>query len=140
LSYAFALVAVAAALDLDNGMVREARLALGGVAHKPWRNRDVEAQLRGAPASRENFAQAADDLLRDARGFGNNDFKIELARRAIVRALTQAAKATPQSQAAKRISSKGRDARHGDALFGQADVPDRRAREGQRRREIRRRT
>jgi len=103
LSYAFALVAVAAALDLDNGVVREARLALGGVAHKPWRDRDVEAQLRGAPANRENFALAADALLRDARGFGNNDFKIELARRAIVRALTQAAKATPQSQADKRI-------------------------------------
>jgi xanthine dehydrogenase YagS FAD-binding subunit len=103
LSYAFALVAVAAALNLDNGVVREARLALGGVAHKPWRDRDVEAQLRGAPANRENFARAADALLRDARGFGNNDFKIELARRGIVRALTQAAKATPQSQADKRI-------------------------------------
>jgi xanthine dehydrogenase YagS FAD-binding subunit len=103
LSYAFALVAVAAALNLDNGVVREARLALGGVAHKPWRDRDVEARLRGAPANRENFARAADALLRDARGFGNNDFKIELARRGIVRALTQAAKATPQSQADKRI-------------------------------------
>jgi xanthine dehydrogenase YagS FAD-binding subunit len=59
--------------------------------------------LRGARATSENFARAADSVLRDARGFGHNDFKIELARRAIVRALTQAARGTPQSQADKRI-------------------------------------
>ena len=103
LSYAFALVAVAAALDIKNGVIGEAHLALGGVAHKPWRNRDVEARLRGAPADRESFSQAADTLLRDARGFGYNNFKIELARRGIVRALTQAARATPQSQTDKCI-------------------------------------
>ena len=103
LSYAFALVAVAAALEIENGAIKEARLALGGVAHRPWRDRQAESQLRGAPASRERFVRAADHLLRDARGFGHNDFKIELARRAIVRTLTQAANGTPQSQSDKRI-------------------------------------
>ena len=62
-----------------------------------------EAALRGQAAGRETFAQAADVLLRDAKGFGHNDFKIELARRAIVRTLTQAANGTPQSQSDKRI-------------------------------------
>jgi xanthine dehydrogenase YagS FAD-binding subunit len=103
LSYAFALVSVAAALDVEGGTIKEARLALGGVAHKPWRDRDAEAQLRGAPATAESFSRAAETVLRDARGFGHNDFKIELARRAILRALTQAARGTPQSQADKRI-------------------------------------
>ena len=104
LSYAFALVSVAVGLEIEGGAIREARLALGGVAHKPWRDRDAEAELNGAPAARESFDRAADTLLRSARGFGNNDFKIELARSAIVRALTQAAQGTPQSQADKRVS------------------------------------
>jgi xanthine dehydrogenase YagS FAD-binding subunit len=103
LSYAFALVSVAAGLEFDGEAVRDARFALGGVAHKPWRNTAAEAQLRGTRATSEHFARAADTVLRDARGFGHNDFKIELARRAIVRALTQAARGTPQSQADKRI-------------------------------------
>jgi xanthine dehydrogenase YagS FAD-binding subunit len=103
LSYAFALVSVAAALEIEGGTVKEARLALGGVAHKPWRDRAAEDALTGAPASRESFAHAADTVLRDARAFGHNDFKIALARRAIMRALTQAAAGTPQSQADKRI-------------------------------------
>jgi xanthine dehydrogenase YagS FAD-binding subunit len=103
LSYAFALVSVAAALEIENGVIRQARLALGGVAHKPWRDRRAEAQLSGAPATRESFMGAAQTLLSDARGFGHNDFKIELARRAIVRALSQAASATPQSQIDKRV-------------------------------------
>jgi xanthine dehydrogenase YagS FAD-binding subunit len=103
LSYAFALVSVAAALEMDGDTIKEARLALGGVAHKPWRDRAAEAALAGAPTTRESFARAADTLLREARGFGHNDFKIGLARRAIVRALTQAAAGTPQSQADKRI-------------------------------------
>jgi xanthine dehydrogenase YagS FAD-binding subunit len=103
LSYAFALVSVAVGLDIEGGTIREARLALGGVAHKPWRDRQAEAQLNGAPATRETFLPAAETVLRDARGFGHNDFKIELARRAILRALTQAARGTPQSQADKRI-------------------------------------
>ena len=84
-------------------MIRQARLALGGVAHKPWRDQHAEAQLSGAPATRESFARAAETVLRQARGFGRNDFKIELARRAIVRALSQAASGTPQSQVDKRI-------------------------------------
>jgi xanthine dehydrogenase YagS FAD-binding subunit len=103
LSYAFALVSVAAALELDGGTIKEARLALGGVAHKPWRNRAAEDALAGTPATRESFARAADAVLREARSYGHNDFKIDLARRAIVRALTQAAAGTPQSQADKRI-------------------------------------
>jgi xanthine dehydrogenase YagS FAD-binding subunit len=103
LSYAFALVSVAVGLELEGGTIKEARLALGGVAHKPWRNRDAEAQLAGAPPTRESFARAAETVLRDARGFGHNDFKIELARRAMLRALAQAARGTPQSQADKRI-------------------------------------
>ena len=103
LSYAFALVSVAVGLEIDGGMIKEARLALGGVAHKPWRDRDVEAQLTGAPPTSETFQRAAETMLHDARGFGHNDFKIELARRSIVRGLTQAARGTPQSQIDKRI-------------------------------------
>jgi xanthine dehydrogenase YagS FAD-binding subunit len=103
LSYAFALVSVAAALDIENGTIRVARVALGGVAHRPWRDRRVEARLSGAPATRESFSRAAEALLRDARGFGHNDFKIKLAQRALVRALSQAASGTPQSQIDKRI-------------------------------------
>jgi xanthine dehydrogenase YagS FAD-binding subunit len=104
LSYAFALVSVAVGLEIESGTIKEARFALGGVAHKPWRDRDAEARLAGAPATRESFLAAADIVLRDARGFGHNDFKIELARRAIMRALAQAARGTPQSQSDKRIA------------------------------------
>ena len=103
LSYAFALVSVAAALELDGGNIREARLALGGVAHKPWRDPAAEAALRGKAANEATFEQAANVLLREAKGFGHNDFKIDLARRAIVRTLTQAARGTPQSQSDKKI-------------------------------------
>jgi xanthine dehydrogenase YagS FAD-binding subunit len=106
LSYAFALVSVAVALDLRAGHVQEARIALGGVAHKPWRDRDAEARMKDQPAIRETFARAAAAILRDARGFGHNDFKVELARRAILRALMQAMHATPQSQSDKRIAGK----------------------------------
>jgi xanthine dehydrogenase YagS FAD-binding subunit len=104
LSYAFALVSVAAALEVDGGAIADARLALGGVAHKPWRDPEAEAALRGKPAETATFRQAADVLLRDAKGHPHNAFKIELARRAIVRALTQAARGTPQSQVDKRIA------------------------------------
>jgi xanthine dehydrogenase YagS FAD-binding subunit len=103
LSYAFALVSVAAALELDGGTIREARLALGGVAHKPWRDPAAEAALRGQPADPAAFMRAADVLLRAAEGYAHNSFKIELAGRAIVRALTQAAHGTPQSQSVKKI-------------------------------------
>ncbi len=103
LSYAFALVSVAAALELDGDRIAEARLALGGVAHKPWRSRDAEEALHGQPATRESFVRAADIVLHGAQGFAHNAFKIDLARRAIVRTLSQAAAATPQSQANKKI-------------------------------------
>ena len=103
LSYAFALVSVAAALELDGGAIKEARLGLGGVAHKPWRDTAAEAALRGQPAGEAAFAQAADTVLSGARGYAHNAFKIDLARRTIVRALTQAANGTPQSQSSKKI-------------------------------------
>jgi xanthine dehydrogenase YagS FAD-binding subunit len=90
-SYAFALVSVAAALRLDGETITDARLALGGVAHKPWRDRTAEASLRGERASRATFQRAADALVRDARDFGGNAFKIPLATRAVVRALVLAA-------------------------------------------------
>jgi xanthine dehydrogenase YagS FAD-binding subunit len=104
LSYAFALVSVAAALDLDGDTIKEARLALGGVAHKPWRDPSAEAALRGQKAGQPAFISAADVLLRDAKGFEHNTFKIDLARRVIVRALMQAASGTPQSQSNKKIA------------------------------------
>jgi xanthine dehydrogenase YagS FAD-binding subunit len=103
LSYAFALVSVAAALELDGGVIKEARLGLGGVAHKPWRDAAAEAALHGRPAGEAAFAQAADMVLGGAKGYAHNAFKIDLARRAIVRALTQAANGTPQSQSSKKI-------------------------------------
>ena len=82
LSYAFALVSVAAALELDGGTIKEARLALGGVAHKPWRDPAAEAALRGKAANQASFESAAELLLRDAKGYAHNAFKIDLARRA----------------------------------------------------------
>jgi xanthine dehydrogenase YagS FAD-binding subunit len=103
LSYAFALVSVAAALELEGGTIKQARLALGGVAHKPWRDPSAEAALRGQPAKADTFDKAAGLLLQGAKGCGHNNFKIDLARRAIVRTLTQAANATPQSQSVKKI-------------------------------------
>jgi xanthine dehydrogenase YagS FAD-binding subunit len=91
-SYAFALVSVAAALDIDDkGTVRDVRLALGGVAHKPWRASAAEQALRGAPASEENFRRAAEAELKDAVGLAGNAFKIELAKRVIVNTLQKLA-------------------------------------------------
>ena len=103
LSYAFALVSVAAALELEGDAIKEARLALGGVAHKPWRDTAAEAALSGQAANPAAFGHAADVLLRDAKGYAHNSFKIDLARRAIIRTLTQAARGTPQSQSSKKI-------------------------------------
>ena len=103
LSYAFALVSVAAALQLEGKNIKEARLALGGIAHKPWRDENAEAALRGQNATRDTFKRAADILLSGAKAYAHNAFKIELARRAIVRALTQAAQGTPQSQSNKKV-------------------------------------
>ncbi len=103
-SYAFALVSVGVVMRLEDGLVAEARIALGGVAHKPWRKPEAEQLLRGSAPSREAFSRAADALLEGAVGQGGNDFKIPLARRAIIRACHQAADATPQSQSDKRIA------------------------------------
>jgi xanthine dehydrogenase YagS FAD-binding subunit len=103
LSYAFALVSVAVGLEMDGGTIRAGRFALGGVAHRPWRDPEAEAQLAGAPATPEIFARVADSVLRGARGHGGNDFKIALARRTMIRALTQAARGTPQPQSDKLI-------------------------------------
>jgi xanthine dehydrogenase YagS FAD-binding subunit len=105
LSYAFALVSVAVVLARDAaGRCTDARIALGGVAHKPWRVPEAEALLRGGVPERALFEQVAARMLEGAVGLGDNDFKIELARRAIVRALGQAASGRPQSQADKRIA------------------------------------
>ena len=103
LSYAFALVSAATALEIDDGRITSARIALGGVAHKPWQSADAEIALTGKAPTRESFAIAADALLAGARGYGGNDFKIELARRTVVRALMQAAAGTPQSQSDKKV-------------------------------------
>lgn len=86
-SYAFALVSVAAALDVEGGVVREARIALGGVAHKPWRTREAEASLRGAAATEESFRRAADAELAHARPLEGNAFKVPMARNTIVAVL-----------------------------------------------------
>jgi xanthine dehydrogenase YagS FAD-binding subunit len=95
LSYAFALVSVAAALDLDEGgTIRAARVALGGVAHKPWRIEAAEESLVGQVAGEAAFTAAAAIILEGARGYGHNDFKLTLARNAIVQALTTAARGT----------------------------------------------
>jgi xanthine dehydrogenase YagS FAD-binding subunit len=86
-SYAFALVSLAAALDVVDGAVRDVRIALGGVAHKPWRATTVEEVLRGAPATEDSFRSAAEAELADARPLAGNAFKIPLARNVIVRTL-----------------------------------------------------
>ncbi|HET8728500.1 MAG TPA: xanthine dehydrogenase family protein subunit M [Alphaproteobacteria bacterium] len=93
-SYAFALVSVAAALDVGDGVVRDARIALGGVAHKPWRAVRAESTLRGMPATVDSFRRAADAELADARPLRDNAFKVLMARNtlvAVLRDLTQEA-------------------------------------------------
>lgn len=96
LSYAFAVVSVAAALDLDGDTIVSARLALGGVAPRPWRAAEAEASLAGRPATPEAFAEAARLAFADARPSGDNGFKIELGRRLVVRSLTLALSGTPE--------------------------------------------
>jgi xanthine dehydrogenase YagS FAD-binding subunit len=104
LSYAFALVSVAVALRMEGDSIAEARIALGGIAHKPWRSPEAEQLLRGNAPSLDLYGATANALLEGARGQGKNDFKIELARRTIIRALTQAAAGTPQSQSDHRVA------------------------------------
>jgi xanthine dehydrogenase YagS FAD-binding subunit len=88
-SYAFALVSVAAALDVEDGTVRDVRLALGGVAHKPWRATRAEQALRDEPANEANFRAAADIELEDAEPLRENAFKVPLARNIITRTLLE---------------------------------------------------
>jgi xanthine dehydrogenase YagS FAD-binding subunit len=91
-SYAFALVAVAAALELEGGRVRAARVVLGSVAHKPWRSQEAEAALAGGPVSEEAFRRAADAALAGAKPLAHNAYKVELGKRAVVRALMRASR------------------------------------------------
>ncbi|SMD08085.1 xanthine dehydrogenase YagS FAD-binding subunit [Fulvimarina manganoxydans] len=89
-SYAFALVSVAAIVKMKGGEIEWARLAFGGLAHKPWRDTAVEDVLKGQAPSRALFDRAADALLAEAKGHGENDFKIPLARRTLVSVLAEA--------------------------------------------------
>ena len=88
-SYAFALVSVAAAVELEDGIIKDVRLALGGVAHRPWRAWKAEEALRGAPVNREAFRVAAEAELADAAPLRDNAFKVELAKRTITAVLDE---------------------------------------------------
>jgi xanthine dehydrogenase YagS FAD-binding subunit len=90
-SYAFALVSVAAGLELEGGTIQSAGLALGGVAHKPWFSEEAQRSLIGKPATEATFKQAAEIAMKGAHGYADNTFKIELAKQCAVRALKQAA-------------------------------------------------
>ena len=92
-SFAFALVSLAAILDIDGGKVRDARLALGGVAHKPWHPAAAERELVGAAAQPDSFEAAAQAAIKDAQPHPNNEFKITLSERLIARTLGDLAKA-----------------------------------------------
>ncbi|WP_374011323.1 hypothetical protein [Massilia sp. Se16.2.3] len=87
-------------LDIDSatGTIRAARIALGGVAHKPWRVEEAEAALAGKPATEATFSAAADIVLHGARDYGQNDFKLALAHNTIVRALKAATRGTSPAQ------------------------------------------
>jgi xanthine dehydrogenase YagS FAD-binding subunit len=89
-SYAFALVSVAAALDLNGNTIKNARLAMGGVAHKPWRLTEAEKFLIGKMATKENFTKAAELAMKGAQGYGHNNFKLKMGPAAIVEALMKA--------------------------------------------------
>ena len=93
-SYAFALVSVAAALEIEYDVIKDARLAMGGVAHKPWRASEAERLLVGRVASATNFEAAAAAEMRQATPLRDNVFKVELGRRLLVRALETALKGT----------------------------------------------
>jgi xanthine dehydrogenase YagS FAD-binding subunit len=95
-SYAFALISVAAGIEVANGQIASAGLALGGVALKPWRMTEAEKALQGKAPTPEAFRQAAEILLRGAHGYEHNTFKIELAKQSVVRALTLASRGTTE--------------------------------------------
>jgi xanthine dehydrogenase YagS FAD-binding subunit len=111
-SYAFALVSVAAGLHINGGAIQSAGLALGGVAHKPWRVLEAERSLAGAAPSPEAFRKAADLAVAGAKGYEHNAFKIEMAKQSIVRALTLAARGavTGASAASGTQSEQGANA------------------------------
>jgi xanthine dehydrogenase YagS FAD-binding subunit len=111
-SYAFAVVSAAASLRLDGGRIAEARLALGGVALKPWRAREAERLLAGRAPDEPAFRAAADAALAEARPSGDNAFKIELARRLVVRAFQRAASGTPERLPALPGSAFASEAAH----------------------------
>lgn len=96
-SYAFALVSVAAGLEMEGNTIRSAGLALGGVAHKPWHSHEAEAALAGQPANTETFRKAAEIAVRGAHGYKYNAFKIELTKQCIARALNNAAQGVQQA-------------------------------------------
>ncbi len=104
LSYAFALVSVAVGMVVEDGRIARARVALGGVAHKPWRVAEAEASMEGEVPEEALFGRVAERLMQGATGQGQNDFKVPLAHKAIVRALQQAAAGTPQGVADKRVA------------------------------------
>jgi xanthine dehydrogenase YagS FAD-binding subunit len=95
-SYAFALISVAAGLEMEGNTIRSAGIALGGVALKPWRETEAEQALTGKQPTPENFRQAANILLQGAKGYEHNTFKIELAKQGVVRALTLASQGTTE--------------------------------------------
>jgi xanthine dehydrogenase YagS FAD-binding subunit len=99
-SYAFALISVAAGIELDGGLIKSAGLALGGVALKPWRDLEAEKTLVGKPVGPEAFQRASDVLLHGAKGYEHNKFKIEMARQGVVRALTLASLGTTEGMQA----------------------------------------
>jgi xanthine dehydrogenase YagS FAD-binding subunit len=90
-SYEFALVSVAAIVAAEGGTITSARIAFGGVAHKPWRSTDAEAALLGRPATMATYRAAAEAAMKSAVGRGQNDFKIDLAKRTLCRTLAHAA-------------------------------------------------
>ncbi len=91
-SYEFALVSVAAIVAQDRGTITSARVAFGGVAHKPWRSPEAEQALVGRPATMATYRAAAVQAMKDAKGYGHNDFKIDLAQRSLCRTLAHAAR------------------------------------------------
>jgi xanthine dehydrogenase YagS FAD-binding subunit len=95
-SYAFALVSVAAAIDVRDGVVADVRIGLGGVAHKPWRASRAEQELRGAPATEDSFRRAADAELAAAQPVDGNAFKVPLARNTLVATLRELTGGTPR--------------------------------------------
>jgi xanthine dehydrogenase YagS FAD-binding subunit len=97
-SYAFALVSVAVVIDTAGGKIRSARMAFGGLAHKPWRVAEAEEALIGEPPGEVAFGKAGQEVLVGARGYGDNNFKIALAQRtlsAVLAVATHGVKASP---------------------------------------------